>query len=218
MINLVVSKNFVVVSDLDGTLTNQPSSWQFVLEGLDLWYERGENNLDLFLNKKITYDEFIRLDVELLKGIPVKDYLAIINKITFRKGLNELFEYLQTLQSNNIILSSGLYDVAERLKAQVPIGTIYANEIHRNKQTLTGQYTKNVGWHDKDLLMKKIKLNHSDSYIIAFGDSLADLPLMENSDLSFSCFSNSSELNSKATFTITHLKDAIDDIEKTFCE
>ena len=109
-------------------------------------------------------------------------------------------------------------DVAERLKKRVSINKIFANEIHHDSYRLNGQYTNNVGWFGKEKIMKNLREVYSDNYIITFGDTSADLPLIENSDLSFSCFSNSTELISKADFNINHLKDAIPIIETTLSE
>ena len=75
--------NYIVLSDLDGTLTETSSSWQFIMESLNKWESEGKFHLNLFLNKKINYDEFLRLDVNSWKGIPSKHYLDAINKIKF---------------------------------------------------------------------------------------------------------------------------------------
>lgn len=207
--------HFVVISDLDGTLTTQQSSWQFVFEELGLWYGRGEKHLHLFLDGKISYDEFIKMDVALLKDVPVQKYLETIDKITFRKGLVELFDFLKGYNSENIIVSSGLMDLAKRLGNYIPIKQIYANEINHTHGLLDGTYTCKVGWHGKEQIMKKLKLAYPDRFIIAFGDTSGDLPLIKYSDLSFSCFSSSDELNAQADYVITDLKDAISIINRT---
>ena len=202
--------NLIIISDLDGTLTTIESSWQFVLEELGLWIGKGSKNLDLFLKRKITYDQFIDLDVALLKGIPVEDYLDVINKIPFHEGLENLFQFFKSLNvKETIIVSSGLKDVADRLAKKVSISDLYANEIHRANNYLNGNYTKKVGWDDKEMIMKQIKSQNQDSKIIAFGDTLADLPLIKMADVSFACFSSSNELINNASFTLDNLNDAI---------
>lgn len=207
--------NILVVSDLDGTLTKEPSSWQYVLEKLNLWENKGENNLQMFLNNEIDYDQFINLDVKLLEGIRKEQYYAIIKSIAFREGLVALFDYFKTINSTNIILSSGLQDLADRLSESVKISEIYANKIHKNEHFLTGSYDKIVGWNDKSKIFKQIKKSNPYSFIIAFGDTSADLPIIEQSDLGFSCFSNSEKLNKTADFELTDLRDAIKIIQNT---
>lgn len=211
--------NLLVVSDLDGTLTTIESSWQFVLENLGLWENKGSRNLQLFLDAKIDYDKFIDLDVALLKGIDLDRYLEIINEIPFQEGLENLFAYFRSLEINKIIIiSSGLKDVANRLASKVSISNIYANELHRTNNQLNGRFTKNVGWHDKEKVMKQLKSQNPDSKIIAFGDTLADLPLINMADVSFACFSHSKELNSNASFILENLNDAISIINETLID
>ena len=205
-----------IVSDLDGTLTTVSSSWQFVLEHLGLWENQGENNLHLFLHNKITYDEFIRLDAALLQGIHEKKYLDIISQIPFRGGILDLFRTFKKININNItIVSSGLDDLALRLANMVPVTHIFSNKLHRTNGYLNGNYTKTVGWHDKELIMKQIKSQNPYDYIVAFGDTQADLPLIKMADLSFACFSQSNELVSNATYSVDNLFDAITIINKT---
>ena len=213
-----MEKNILVVSDLDGTLTHQKSSWQFILENLNLWYNKGEKHLRMFLDKRINYDEFIRLDVELLKGVSLKEYKRIVNKITPREGLIELFNLLKEYNSYNIIISSGLKDVVEWLGKMIPINHFFANEILSENDYLNGKYIKNVGWDQKNEIMNKVKISNPQSFIIAFGDTSGDLPLIENSDLSFSCFSDSSELIEKSDYNISHLDEIIKVIKNELCE
>ncbi len=214
----MVPQKIVVISDLDGTLTNHTSSWQFVLEYLNLWENKGEKHLHQFLSNEIDYDEFIKKDVELLKNTPLTKYFEAINKISFREGVGELFTYFQKFNSVNIIVSSGLKDLADRLSTRISIKQIFANELNKDTEKLDGTYIKNVGWNDKQLIMKKLKLSYSNSFIIAFGDTNADLPLLENSNLGFSCCNESHVLNAKADYIISDLKDAIPLIETIFSE
>ena len=204
-----MNKNIIIVSDLDGTLTTQESSWQFVLENLNLWDNKGKKNLELFLTNQIVYDDFIKLDVGLMKGTTLDNYNSIFNIIPFRDGLLELFEYFKQLNSTNIIVSSGLKTLAERISRIIPVHHLYANEIHNDGKYLTGSYTKNIGWHDKEKIMKELRKCYQNSYIIAFGDTKADLALFHYADLRFSCFSNSTDLIAESDFDITDLKKTI---------
>ena len=203
------------MSDLDGTLTDQPSSWQYVFEKLDLWDNKAERNLHKFLNNEIDYDKFIELDVKLLKGVSVKSYLEIINSINFRSGFTELFGYFSKLHSKNILVSSGLMDLANRINSLVPFNEVFANKLHHDGKILNGEYDKVVGWDEKDRIMRHIRKTHPKSYIIAFGDTSADLPLINYSDLNFACFSSSDKLNSAAQHRISNLQDALTIIQKT---
>ena len=84
---------YIVLSDLDGTLTEISSSWQYVMEFFNLWESDGKHHLQSFLQGDISYNEFIRLDVESWKGISEKRYFNAIDSINFRPGVKELFEF-----------------------------------------------------------------------------------------------------------------------------
>jgi len=197
---------YLVLSDLDGTLTEIPSSWQFIMEWFDLCESKGKYHLNSFLKKEITYDEFIRLDVVAWKGITSEDYLNAIKKIKFRSGVKELFNFFSETGARIYIISSGLMDLAVRAKNLFPVHEIYANVILKENGYLNGKYIKNVGWNDKqskEMIVKRILNENSKSLpIIAFGDSSGDSHLINNSDLSFSCFSFDEELNRTATHVI----------------
>ena len=125
---------------------------------------------------------------------------------------------MKEYNSYNIIISSGLKDVVEWLGKMIPINHFFANEILSENDYLNGKYIKNVGWDQKNEIMNKVKISNPQSFIIAFGDTSSDLPLIENSDLSFSCFSDSSDLIEKADYNISDLKKVIEVIKNELCE
>ena len=201
---------FLLISDIDGTLTKKHSSWQVVMEELGLWESIGKNNLDAFLSNKITYDEFIALDVEAWRNLPAKTYLDIISKIPLQDGLLEMLKSIKQLGGVLILLSSGLMDLALRISnLGVPIDKIYANKIEIQNGMLTGHYEKVVGWNDKGLILNRIISEYSKYKlpVVTLGDSSGDIPLFQNSDLSFACFTLNSAIISAADFQINHLSE-----------
>ncbi|MHA2363696.1 MAG: HAD family hydrolase [Candidatus Hodarchaeales archaeon] len=205
---------FLVISDLDGTLTEPHSSWQYVMEKLGFWENHGKNHLQNFLDNKINYDEFIRLDVETWKGIEEKRYLEVINQIPFRLGTEKLFQFFKRNGAFVVLLSSGLMDLCERAKLLFPVDRIYANVIHKNNGILDGNFTQQVGWHGKRKIAVDLKKDFYGIPIITLGDAPGDIPLAEIADLSFACFSLSEELNKKSSYQITILSDIINIVQK----
>lgn len=203
------SPRFLVVSDLDGTLTEVHSAWQYVMVKLGFWESHGKHHLRNFLSKRITYDDFIHLDVETLAGTEEKKYLSIIKEIPFRSGVIPLFQYLKQQDAYIILLSTGLMDLAQRAQNLFPVDYSYANVIHKENGKLNGKFTQHVGWHDKRKIVLKIKEKYKNIPMIALGDTSGDTPLIELADLSFACFSSSESLNTKATHQVTNLKDAL---------
>jgi len=197
---------FLVVSDLDGTLTEAQSGWQFVMEQLGLWENYGKIHLNNFLNKTIDYKEFIRLDVKTWQGLPESHYIEIINRIPFRSGVENLFSEFKALGGYIVLLSTGLMDVATRAKRLFPVDKVYANKIHKENGFLSGKYTEVVGWHGKERIIKTIRMNFPNIPIIGLGDTDGDIPIIENSAISFACFSQSDKLNNIATYKIENLE------------
>ena len=64
--------NRLIVFDIDGTLTRHVSSWQFIHERLGLWENEAIEYQNRFLEGKISYRKFCRLDAAHWKGIPEK--------------------------------------------------------------------------------------------------------------------------------------------------
>jgi HAD superfamily phosphoserine phosphatase-like hydrolase len=202
----------MVFSDLDGTLTETQSSWQFVMESFGLWESKGKHHLRSFLNNEISYDQFIHLDTNSWKGKSKEDYLNTVHKIKFRPGVKELFHYFSDSGAKVYLISSGLMDLAVRAKKLFPVHEIYANEILKDVNGfLNGKYRKNVGWNDnqsKRHIVERIIAEKPNSIpIIALGDSSGDIPLIDSADLSFACYSSDTELNRRATYVINEKND-----------
>lgn len=79
--------------DLDGTLTNNRSSWEFIFQSLDLWDTIGVKNLEMFLNSEIDYEEFASRDVAAWKGLEEEEYLKILASIPMNNGIKDLVDF-----------------------------------------------------------------------------------------------------------------------------
>jgi len=105
----------LVVLDLDGTLTEHPSPWQYVHERLGLW-DRASLHLDDFMAGKIDYHEFCQLDVEEWKPHSYKDVSDIVEEIKFKPESQEIMRELAAHEDLHLmILSSGFEQVAYKL-------------------------------------------------------------------------------------------------------
>lgn len=200
---------FLVVSDLDGTLTTEHSVWQFVMERLGVWESHGRHHLEAFLTQAITYEEFIRLDVAAWKGVSHSRYLDIIEEVIFRPGAFELFQSLKQEGAYIVLLSSGLHDLARRAQSLFPVDRIYANIIHDGGGVLNGSYTQVVGWHGKGEIMLALREefypNLGNAPIIALGDTTGDLAMFDQAKLKVACFSESDELKNQADLVTSDL-------------
>ena len=58
----------LVIFDLDGTLTQERSIWEYIHKQLGKWYGFAEEYQNLFLAGKISYEEFCERDAQVWKG------------------------------------------------------------------------------------------------------------------------------------------------------
>ena len=68
----------LAIFDLDGTLTQDRSIWEYIHKQLGKWYGFAEEYQTQFLAGKITYQRFCELDAEVWKGMRVEEVLEIV--------------------------------------------------------------------------------------------------------------------------------------------
>lgn len=206
------NNDFLVLFDLDGTLTETSSPWKYLLEKVNKW-EQGNKNLEDFLKGKFDYQTFCYKDTALFKGLKVEDYQSYLDKINYRPNVSLLVDYLKKINSQIWIISAGFYYLAQKTALKWELDGFYANMIKSNNGKLNGDIEIQVtafGQANKQHLAKQIKqkLNFSGT-TISFGDTSGDLGLFEEADISFACFEATDVAIDKANYHITDFKDAI---------
>lgn len=106
----------LVIFDMDGTLTEVRSPWQFIHERMGVWENAGANHLFSWLNGRIDYEEFFRLDVELWLGQPRSVLHGHLDTIPIKPGAPETLRALEEAGVRTAILSTGFSRVSERIQ------------------------------------------------------------------------------------------------------
>ena len=120
-----------VIFDLDGTLTNTPSPWQYVHERVGVWESKACHYLGEWLSGKITYEEFCRRDTRLWDGRTVHEIYSYLDEIEWNRHVPAVVERLVGARIPSVIISSGFKYVASKIQKQCgwdPL-LIYANEL-----------------------------------------------------------------------------------------
>jgi phosphoserine phosphatase len=120
-----------VIFDLDGTLTQTPSPWQYVHERLGVWENTACHHLQQWLSGQLSYEEFCRRDASLWNGRPVEEIYSYLDEIRWNRHVNTVVERLVAARVPSVIISSGFKYVAAKIQAACdwhPL-TIYANEL-----------------------------------------------------------------------------------------
>ncbi|OLS22827.1 MAG: Phosphoserine phosphatase [Candidatus Heimdallarchaeota archaeon LC_3] len=211
---LLSKSTYLLVFDLDGTLTTYHSSWQFVLEKTNNWEPNGRINLEKFLknelkgnNKEKKYLEFCRLDANLLKGLEYNKFLNILNEIHFQDNIQEFVENLRKLINfKSVVISSGFSELAIKAKKLFSFDQAVANELGKENGFLNGTMKISVSWMGKrDMLRNfKKKYNIGTEQVISFGDTTADIELFKESGLNFACFNANKDLIEVADHHVTN--------------
>ena len=177
-----------VVFDCDGVLSDNGSSWQLIHE----YFGTGENDggehqekLEMFLDGKISEEEFVAHDIQLWRGISPEihrdDIMRCYSGVGLIDGAREVVESLQARGVLVAIVSSGVDMFVGAIANMLKVDDWAANgfEWDENGWLVKGLPTRVLS-HDKGLMVGKLaRINGFDaSEIISVGDSSSDLSMM----------------------------------------
>src|SRR5512137_72808 len=86
----------LAVFDLDGTLTQERSIWEYIHKELGKWYGFAEDYQKQFLAGRISYQRFCELDADVWKGMRVEEVAKIAQRVAFHAGADELIRYIKS--------------------------------------------------------------------------------------------------------------------------
>ena len=192
----------LVVFDLDGVLADFISSWMFVHRHFDVDNEKGYT---LFMEKKISDEEFMKTDIALWLGKNPKvtegDIQEILDGIPLVPGAKETFRELKRHGLRTVIISGGINLLAERIGKAVGADLVFANALDTMENgQLTGNGVSIVPLRGKDQVLKKVQeeLGITREETVAVGDSVIDLALFDQSGLTIAFNCSSKELLDRA--------------------
>jgi phosphoserine phosphatase len=201
----------LVVFDLDGTLTPSRSVWHFIHQKLGTWEGRGEVHLRDWLDGKIDYEEFARVDALEWQGRPIDEIRAIAAEIPILPGAAEVIDFLKARGDAIAIVSSGLDILAGRVADELGVAKHYANKLKTDVDgLLTGEVKINVPAERNDefrldgkgKILRDIQdatgINLDDT--IAIGDSDSDIPMFLRAGTSYAVNDASDAARAAANF------------------
>tara|TARA_B110000263_G_scaffold93158_1_gene81462 strand:- start:2918 stop:3562 length:645 start_codon:yes stop_codon:yes gene_type:complete len=196
----------LVVFDMDGTLLQPRSSWAQIHDHF------GTDNtemLRLYIDHKITDEEFVKADIKLWNSNSKKtvneEYInSIMDKIKPLKGAEILIKELHKQNIKTVILSGGIQYLADRWMNKWNMDYALANElIDDDKGNLTAII--NSSGHNKGPMMDKIikKYNYKKNQVAAVGDTIVDIPMFDRAGLAIAVNTDDKKVIEKADY---HLK------------
>jgi len=194
----------LVIFDLDGTLTQERSVWEYVHKQLGKWYGFAEKYQHQFLAGQINYQRFCELDAEVWKGMKVEEVLEIVNSVPFHSGVDELIRYLKQKGLKLSMVSSGLSLLSNWVHERYGFDYSVSNDLLHENGVLTGKvkiqvyYNKKAEWVEKILKQFGVKPEEA----IAIGDSKGDMDMFQMVGFSIAFNSSCSDLDQIANIRI----------------
>jgi len=169
----------LVVFDVDGTLMDA-HSWQFLHEALGTW-DKGQKYLELFFEKRITYEDWARFDASLWGDLPLERVKRIICTMPYTYGAKETISTLKEKGFRVFLLSAGLSLVTERINEEIGVDGYVANELIVRNGFLTGEVKVNVSFYNKDDVLGKMlpTWNLKMEDCVSVGDDPTLIPLFK---------------------------------------
>jgi len=194
----------LVIFDLDGTLTQERSIWEFIHKRLGKWYGFAEDYQNQFLAGKISYEAFCEYDAQVWKGMRVEELLKIVETVPFHPGVDELIHYLKEKGLKLSMVSSGLSLLSNWVHKKYGFDYSVSNDLLFENGVLTGKvkiqvyYDKKAEWVEK--ILKQFGVRPGEA--IAIGDSKGDIDMFEMVGFSIAFNSSCSDLDQIASLCI----------------
>ncbi len=198
-------QNFkLVIFDLDGTLTQERSIWEYIHKQLGKWYGFAEEYQKKFLAGEISYDRFCELDAEVWKGMKVEALSKVVQSVPFHPGVDELIGHLKHTGLKLAVVSSGLSLLVNWVHQRYGFDYSVSNDLLHEDGILTGKvriqvyYDKKAEWVEKILKQFGVKSEE----MIAIGDSKGDMDMFQMAGLAVAFNSSCRELDQMSSICV----------------
>lgn len=170
-----------VVFDCDGVLVDIGSSWQQIH---DYFGTNNLENLERFLRKEITDDEFMAMDIkmwlDIQENIHMDEIMRCFSGVKLMIGARDVVEELKRRGIYVAIVSSGVARFIGSIAHMLNVDDWAANDFSWDeKGFLAGPKPSMVDSHDKGIMVKKLSEinNFNPEKVWSVGDSSTDLSM-----------------------------------------
>ncbi len=194
----------LVIFDLDGTLTQERSIWEYIHKQLGKWYGFAEEYQKKFLAGEISYERFCELDAEVWKGMSVEELLEIVKSVPFHQGAGELINHLKNKGLKIAMISSGLSLLSNWVHQKYGFDYSVSNDLLHNDGILNGKVKIQVYFDQKAVwvgrILKGFEINPEE--VIAIGDSAGDIGMFQMVGFSVAINSSCKDLEKVASICV----------------
>lgn len=191
----------LVIFDLDGTLTQERSIWQYIHMRLGKWDGFAEEYQKRFLAGQISYREFCQLDARIWKGMKVEKLSKIVHGVSFHAGMEDLIHFLKGKGLKLAMVSSGLSVLSEWVHQKYGFDYSISNHLLHENGILTGDVRIHVHNDQKAEWVRKIQneFGVKPEESMAIGDSKGDMEMFRAVGFSVAFNSSCQDLEDIAT-------------------
>lgn len=174
-----VKRYKMLVVDVDGVLTNEPSIWQYIHRQLGT-EDQAKPFRSMFFSGKLTYSEWASKEASLWSGTPLDELKGVLSRVEVRRGAKELVEVARGHGLQVLAISAGLDILVHMIAEELRIDHVIANELVSENGVVTGEVRVKVGIYSKGRVLYNFarQLGFSSDEIIVVGDSSVDVPMM----------------------------------------
>ena len=175
----------LAVFDLDGTLKQAPSPWQYLHEHLGVW-EQALPHRRLFEAGEINAAQWARLDAALWTGVETAVVEELFRRDPYRPGARQVVSFLRDQGVPVAIVSSRLDLHAELVAQELCIDRVSAIEFVTCEARLTGDVVLHLTEDSKQESMCAVRAEFCalPEECLAVGDGIADVGLFSQAGLS----------------------------------
>ena len=197
----------LVLWDMDGVLTEHPSSWKYIHEriGVD-----NSINRDSWLDGRITYREFMQKDIQLwldkVGQFTKNQVTEMLSHIRERFNVSPAIEELKRNGIKSVIVSGGISWLADILNSGLIFDMVYANEILADANgNIIPDGIPHVIPDRKDIIIRGVQesLGISLEESASVGDSPFDISMFRRSGTRIAFNPRESSISEAADYVIT---------------
>jgi phosphoserine phosphatase len=170
----------LAIFDLDGTLKEARDPYVYLHERLGTW-EASQSFFSKGLAGELDYDEWLRLDAALWKGVSQAEIEGLFRRNPYLPGAQAAVRALQQAGVKIAVVSTGLHLHAEQVRAELALDWVCGNEILFKDGRVTGETRTRVPEGGKGQVVDQLQADFAvePDECLAVGDGVSDAAMFE---------------------------------------